>query len=247
MRMYALAARSGYFQRAMEVGVHLTPHYKQLAISYASQLQLKSLCLRMDSLLSADNEALANPRANPASTSLAEMDADCVLEGLDEDNDCNLSLLPEEEIGHLLSGAKAGREAATNIFSTAPTNPFRQKESSTAAARASSIDKNFIKSVIQKSMGGKPTGAASLLPPPSAPVPASRQSTLTGEGRARAVTTGEGEEQTQTDSSEKRAIGFREWLEQTLPLLEAENPQLKRSDLIKMATQRWREERKETA
>ena len=240
MQLFASAARSGFFQRAVEIGALLTPQYKQLAITFSSRLQLSALCQRMSSLLAA---AETDPAAEAAlDTSLHASQAELELS---PGQDLNSSLLPGEEIAPLLSALRAsGRDNSAGIFSSAPTNPFRNQAS--ALSRASSIDKDFINSVIQRSRGDKGIHPGGAKPDRKHVNCSSKQSKLTGEQSSlpsRQLAVPE-VSSSAVDIEGDKPVGFKVWLEQTLPRLETDNPQLKKPELIQLATKLWREEKR---
>ena len=236
MQLFASAARSGCFQRAVEVGTLLTPQYQQLAITFSSRLQLPALCQRMGALLSA-------AETEPAST--AGAGADASLHTSEEEQvpnlsqDLDTSLIPGEEIAPLLSSLRPS-SGRGGIFSSAPANPFRNPAG--ALSRASSIDKDFINSVIQRSRGDKHAHPGGPQPETKQASRSSKQSKL-GEPASLPVVESAvalAAELRQGD----RPVGFREWLEQTLPQLETDNPLLKKAELMQLATKLWREEKR---
>ena len=244
MQLFASAARSGFFQRAVELGTLLTPQYKQVAITFSSRLQLPALCQRMSSLL-ATSETDPAPKDGTGGQDASSNDSQ-EEQVLSISQDLDSSLVPGEEIAPLLSALKSsGRDNSGGIFSSAPTNPFRKQAGT--LSRASSIDKDFINSVIQRSRGEKPALSAGLQAETKHAAHSSRQSKLLGEALslparepAAGGTPGEREREGH------KSVGFKGWLEQTLPRLETDNPTLKKPELVQLATKLWREEKHRT-
>ncbi|KAI6652164.1 WD repeat and HMG-box DNA-binding protein 1-like [Oopsacas minuta] len=237
MRLFALAARSGSFQRALEVGALLNQQYKQLAITYSSRLQLSMLGQKMNSLLDAGRVEITDT----AVTIDSEDPSFAISQAEHELKDS--PLVPGEEIAPFLSAIRTNStNRDSNLFSSAPANPFKNQKA--PFSRASSIDNSFIKSVIQKSLGGKHTLSNVTDNKQQTSDLFSKQSKL-GETRHPVKQTEANKSFNSVESSKPKPNTFKDWLEQTMPQLEADNPTLKKTELIQIATKKWREEKRE--
>lgn len=241
MRLFALAARAGSFQKALEVGALLDKQHKQVAITYSSRLQLSMLCQKMKSLL------LEVGNTEPDTDIPMDSSDDPIVAISQAEHELALSqdspLVPGDEIAPLLSAIRStSNNKESNIFSSAPSNPFKNQKA--GYSRASSIDKNFIKSVIQKSLGDK-HAQASTNPTENKQNTASVFSKQTKLGEARPEKPTEPVESVKSvetvESTNHKPVLFKDWFEQTMPRLAADNPNLKKGELIKLATKKWRD------
>ena len=259
MRLFALAARAGSFQKALEVGVLLDKQHKEVAITYSSRLQLSMLCQKMKSILEAGDTTEPDtdiPMDSEENTAITISQAEHELT-LSQDS----PLVPGDEIAPLLSAIRStSNNKDTNIFSSAPSNPFKSQKA--GFSRASNIDNNFIQSIIQRSLGDKHT-QASTHPTESKQNTASVFSKQTKLGETRPEKPTEPVEPVKqvesvkpvesvklvesvkpvesVESANHKPIIFRDWFAQTMPQLEADNPDLKKGELTKLALKKWRE------